>query len=110
MRLDKIIKEITNTQWTHVPTRTHGGVPTWMRNCNNSLKGTTYFAYTQWTHGPRLTAKQVFVSTIGTLPYGISNYFGDIIQLTLNKNQHKVQNSRSFVSQAQTWKIEPDEI
>ena len=53
---------------------------------------------------------RVIVSTIGTPPYGISKYLVDIIQPTLNKNQHKVKNSKSFVSQAQTWKIEPDEI
>ena len=53
---------------------------------------------------------QVIVSTIGAPPYGISKYLVDIIQPTLNKNHHKVKNSRSFVSQAQTWKIEPDEI
>ena len=53
---------------------------------------------------------RVIVSIIGTPPYGISKYLVDIIQPTLNKNQHKVENSKSFVSQAQTWKIEPDEI
>ena len=53
---------------------------------------------------------RVIVSTIGTPPYGISKYLVDIIQPTLNKSQHKVKNSKSFVSQAQTWKIEPDEI
>ena len=52
---------------------------------------------------------QVIVSTIATPPYGISKYFVDIIQPTLNKDQHKVKNSKSFVWQAQTWKIEPDE-
>ena len=53
---------------------------------------------------------QVIVSTIATPPYGISKYFVDIIQPTLNKDQRKVKNSKSFVWQAQTWKIEPDEI
>ena len=53
---------------------------------------------------------RVIVSTIGTPPYGISKYLVDIIQPTLNKNHHKVKNSRSFVSQTQTWKIEPDEM
>ena len=54
---------------------------------------------------------QLIVFTIGTPPYGISKYHVDIIQpTTLGKNQHKVKNSKSFVSQAQTWKIEPDEI
>ena len=53
---------------------------------------------------------QVIVSTIGMPPYRISKYLVDIIKPTLNKSQHKVKNSKSFVSQAQTWKIEPDEI
>ena len=53
---------------------------------------------------------RVIVSTICTPPYGISKYLVDIIQATLNKNQDKVKNSRSFLSQAQTWKIEPDGI
>ena len=48
--------------------------------------------------------------TISTPPVGISKYLVDIIQLTLNKNQHKVEISKSFMSQAQTWKIEPNEI
>ena len=53
---------------------------------------------------------RVIVSTIGALPYVISKYLVDIIQPTLNKNQHEVKSSKSFVSQAQTWKIEQDEI
>ena len=53
---------------------------------------------------------RVIVSTIGTASHKLSKYLADIIQPTLNKNHHKVKNSRSFVSQAQTWKIEPVEI
>ena len=53
---------------------------------------------------------RLIVSTKDTPPYGISKYLVDVIQPTLNKNHHKVKNSRSFVSQAHTWKIEPDEI
>ena len=53
---------------------------------------------------------RVTVSAIGTPPYGISKYLVDIIQPTLNKNQHEVKSPKSFVLQAQTWKIEPDEI
>ena len=53
---------------------------------------------------------QIIVSTICTTPYGISKYLVGIIQSTLNKNQHKGKNSKSFVSQAQTWKTEPDEM
>ena len=50
------------------------------------------------------------VSTIGTPRYGISKYPEGIIQPILNKNQHKVKSSKSFVSQVKTWKIELDEI
>ena len=53
---------------------------------------------------------RVIVSPIGTPPYGVSKYLVDIIQPTLNKNQHKVKNSKSFVSQTQTLKIKPDEM
>ena len=53
---------------------------------------------------------RVIASTIGRPPYGISKYLVDIIQPTLNKNQHEVKNSRAFVLQAQTWKTQPDEI
>ena len=53
---------------------------------------------------------RVIVSTICTPPYGISKYLVDIIQPTLSKNRHKVKNSKSFVWQAQTWKIEPDQM
>ena len=52
----------------------------------------------------------IIASTIGTVPYGISKYIVDINQVNLNKNQHKVKNSKSFVSQAPIWKIESDEI
>ena len=53
---------------------------------------------------------RLIVSTIGTTPYRISKYLVDIIQPTLNKNQYKVKNLKLFVAQAQTWKIEPEEI
>ena len=50
------------------------------------------------------------VSTIGTPAFGISKYFVEIIQLTLNKNKNKVQNSTSFLHEAKEWKIESTEI
>ena len=53
---------------------------------------------------------RVIGSTIGTSPHEISKYLVDIVQPTLNKNQLKVKTQRSFVSQAQSWKIEPDEM
>ena len=53
---------------------------------------------------------RVIVPTVRTTPYGISKCLVDIIQPALNKNKHEVKHSRSFVSQAQTWKIKPNEI
>ena len=53
---------------------------------------------------------RVIISTIGKPPYGISKYLVDIIQLTLNKNQYQLKNTKSFVLQVQTWTIEPDEL
>ena len=50
------------------------------------------------------------VSTTGTPPYGISKYLVKIIQLTLNKSQHKIKNSVEFVNEAEIWKISPTEI
>ena len=50
------------------------------------------------------------VSTVGTLPYGISKHLADIIQPIINKNQHKLRKSRSFDSQAQTRRFEPGQI
>ena len=50
------------------------------------------------------------VSTIGTPPYGISEYLIKIIQPTLNKSQHKFKNYVEFVNEAKTWKISPTEI
>ena len=50
------------------------------------------------------------VSTIGTPPYGISKYLVKIIQPTLNKSQHKINNSVEFVNEAKTCKISPTEI
>ena len=70
----------------------------------NKFMNKTYFElYPSDTIPPRLygTIKahnpeknfpmRVIVSTIRTLPYGISTYLVDIIQPTLNKNQHKVK-------------------
>ena len=39
---------------------------------------------------------RVIVSTTDNAPYGISKYIVDIIQVTLNKNQHKVKNSKTI--------------
>ena len=45
------------------------------------------------------------VLTMGAPPYGIFKYLVKMIQLTLNKNQHKIKNSVEYVSEAKTWKI-----
>ena len=66
---------------------------------------------TRKAHKPEINfPTRIIVSTIGTPHYGISKYLLNIIQSTLNKNQHKVKNSKSFVLQGQTWKIQPDEL
>ena len=69
-----------------------------------------YMAQSRHINRNKILPMRVIVSTIGTPPYGISKYLVDIIQPTLNKNQYKVKNSKSFVSQAEPCKIEPDEI
>lgn len=53
---------------------------------------------------------RILVSTIGTAPYKISEYLVKIIQPTLNKSVHMVKNSKSFVDEAKTWIIDPDEV
>ena len=53
---------------------------------------------------------RTIVSTIGTPPYGISKYLIEILQPTLNKNEHRVINSSSFVNEAKTWSIEPTKV
>lgn len=50
---------------------------------------------------------RIVVSTIGSPPYETSKYLVDIIQPTLNKNEIRVMNSKSFVEEARQW--EPDE-
>ena len=53
---------------------------------------------------------RTIVATMGTAPYGTSKYLVDIIQLTLNKNKHRVINSSSFVDEAATWETTQEEI
>ena len=52
---------------------------------------------------------RVLVSTIGTAPYGLSEYLVEIIQPTLAKNPTMIRNSRSFVETSKTWTIDPNE-
>ena len=52
----------------------------------------------------------VQVSTIGTAPYQINKYLVKIIQPTLSKSKHSVKNSKQFVNEAKTWKVEYNEI
>ena len=53
---------------------------------------------------------RTIVSTIGTPPYGISKHLIELIQPTLNKSEHRVINSSSFVNEAKTWVINQNEI
>ena len=53
---------------------------------------------------------RAIVSTIGTLPYGISQYLVELIQPTLTKSKYKIANSLSFVNEAKNWLVKRDEV
>ena len=53
---------------------------------------------------------RLVVSTIGTANYGLSEYLVKISQSTLSKNPIRIKNSQSFVEEAKTWSISPDEV
>ena len=53
---------------------------------------------------------RLIVSTIGSPTYGLSKYLVQITQPTLNKNETRLVNSRSFKETAQHWDIDKDEI
>ena len=53
---------------------------------------------------------RILVSTIGTAPYGLSEYLVNIIQPTLSKSEYFVKNSRTFVEEAKSWSINPNEV
>ena len=53
---------------------------------------------------------RAIVSTISTLPYGISQCLIELIQPTLNKSKYKITNSSSFVNEAKDWLIKRDEV
>ena len=53
---------------------------------------------------------RIVVSTIGTPNYGLSEYLVKISQNTLNKNKTRVRNSQSFVEEAKTWNVTPNEV
>ena len=53
---------------------------------------------------------RAIVSTIGTPPYGISQYLVELIQPTLNKSKYKITNSSSFVNEAKDWLVKRDEV
>ena len=55
-------------------------------------------------------SKRTVVSTIGTVPYGASKYLVHIIQPILNKNEHRIINSTSFLNEAKTWHTNQHEI
>ena len=54
--------------------------------------------------------KRIVVSTIGTASYGVSEHLVKLIQPTLNKNDSRLKNSRSFVEKAKTWNVSNDEV
>ena len=53
---------------------------------------------------------RAIVSTIGTPPYGISQYLIKLIQPTLNKSKYKIANSSSFLNEAKNWLVKRDEL
>ena len=53
---------------------------------------------------------RAIVSTIGTPPYGISQYLVELVQHTLNKSKYKITNSSSFVNEAKDWLVKRDEV
>ena len=53
---------------------------------------------------------RAIVSTIGTPPYGNSQYLVDLIQPTLNKSKYKITNSSSFLNEAKNWLGKRNEV
>ena len=53
---------------------------------------------------------RVVVSTIGTPSYGTSDHLVRIIQPTLNKNETRLKNSRTFVQKSRTWSMDENEV
>ena len=53
---------------------------------------------------------QVMVSIIGTLPFDISHYLVELIQLTINKSKYKITNSSSFVNEAKNCLVQGNEV
>ena len=52
----------------------------------------------------------MIISTVETPTYEISKYLTKIIQPMLNKNKHKLINSRTFISEAKNWDTFKEEI
>ena len=53
---------------------------------------------------------RIVVSIIGTPNYRVSNYLLKIIQPVLNKNKTYLKNSFDFISKANSWNIDKDEV
>ena len=53
---------------------------------------------------------RIVVSTVGSPAYGISSYLVDLIQPTLDKNETRLKNSKSFVEKAKNWTIGTNEV
>ena len=50
------------------------------------------------------------VSTVGTPTHGISQFLVEIIQPVMKKNETKIKHSSTFVMEAKTWTISPQEV
>ena len=53
---------------------------------------------------------QAMVSIIDTLPFDISHYLVELIQLTLNKSKYKIKNSSSFLNEAKNCLVQGNEV
>ena len=53
---------------------------------------------------------QAMVSIIGTLPFDISHYLVELIQLTLYKSKCKIKNSSSFINEAKNCLVQGNEV
>ena len=53
---------------------------------------------------------RAIASTIGSSPYGISQYLVELIQPSLNKSKYKITDSSSLVNEAKKQLVKKDEV
>ncbi|XP_065667578.1 uncharacterized protein LOC136087887 [Hydra vulgaris] len=53
---------------------------------------------------------RIVISTIGAPNYGISNYLVKAIQPILNRNKTPLKNSFNFISKANSWNVDENEV